>query len=146
MTRPWTATLIQAATLWSWHVPALFDNALGNEGWHIAQHLSFLASAVLFWRAMALAAGRGDACVAALCLLLTATVGMALGALMALSESPWYQGYAALGLNPEGLSPAEDQQLAGLIMWIPGGIVHLGAASVILYRWLMRRTSDAVAA
>ena len=55
---------------------------------------------------------------------------------MALSSSPWYAGYAAMGMTPYGLTPGQDQQMAGLIMWIPGGIVHMGAALVILYRWL----------
>jgi putative membrane protein len=39
-------------------------------------------------------------------------------------------------MTPYGLTPEQDQQMAGLIMWIPGGIVHMGAALVILYRWL----------
>ena len=57
---------------------------------------------------------------------------------MALSSSPWYAAYAAMGMTPFGLSPAEDQQFAGLIMWIPGGLFHLGAALVFLARWLSR--------
>jgi cytochrome c oxidase assembly factor CtaG len=60
----------------------------------------------------------------------------ALGALMAVSSSPWYQGYAEIGthgLAPGALTAAEDQQLAGLIMWIPGGLVHLIAAGVFAY-------------
>ena len=51
---------------------------------------------------------------------------------MAFSESPWYRGYAALGMAPFGLTPAEDQQLAGLLMWIPGGLVHALAALVVV--------------
>ena len=63
-------------------------------------------------------------------------IGGALGALMALSTSPWYAPYAAMGMTPFGLTPAEDQQLAGLIMWIPGGLVHGIAAIALLYHWL----------
>jgi putative membrane protein len=47
---------------------------------------------------------------------------------MAFSQSPWYAPYAQLGMAPLGLTPAEDQQLAGLLMWIPGGAVHAVAA------------------
>ena len=47
---------------------------------------------------------------------------------MAFSDSPWYAPYAALGMSPYGLTPAEDQQVAGLIMWVPGGLVHAIAA------------------
>jgi putative membrane protein len=73
------------------------------------------------------------------CLFFTATVSGALGALMAFSSSPWYAGYAASGLTPYGLTPAEDQQLAGLLMWIPGGLVH---AVVGLTLFARRLASD----
>jgi hypothetical protein len=55
-----------------------------------------------------------------LCLFITSVVGGALGTLMALSASPWYDGYAAIGMMPFGLTPTEDQTLAGLIMWVTG--------------------------
>ncbi len=55
---------------------------------------------------------------------------------MALSVSPWYAQYGKMGLSGIGLDPVADQQLAGLIMWIPGGLVHGGAALSLLYLWL----------
>jgi cytochrome c oxidase assembly factor CtaG len=131
LTAPVPATLLQAAALWLWHVPALFDLALAHEGWHVAQHLSFFVSALVFWQAM-LAAGRRSAGVAAVCLFVTSLAGGALGALMAFSQSPWYARYALLGMAPFGLTPTEDQQLAGLLMWIPGGLVHAGAALALI--------------
>ena len=134
---PVPATALQAAAILLWHVPALFDLALRSEGWHVAQHLSFVVSALLFWWAMANGPdGRAGYGLSALCLFVTSLVGGALGALMSFSASPWYQGYAALGLTPMGLTPAEDQQLAGLLMWIPGGAVHLAAAAYFLVKWL----------
>jgi putative membrane protein len=141
---PVTATLIQAAMLWLWHAPRLFDLALASEGWHAAQHLSFLASALLFWSAM-LSGGRSRG-LAALCLFATSLVSGALGALMAFSESPWYAGYARLGMAPFGLTPAEDQELAGLIMWVPGGLVHALAALALIAATLRTgpRASNAV--
>ena len=69
-------------------------------------------------------------CLSSLCLFATSVVSGALGAMMAFSQSPWYPSYERLGLTPFGLSPAEDQQLAGLLMWIPGGAVHAAAALV----------------
>ena len=56
---------------------------------------------------------------------------------MAFSESPWYAGYSALGMAPFGLTPAEDQQIAGLIMWVPGGLVH-AVAALLLVRTMLR--------
>lgn len=136
LTAPVLATGLQAIALWAWHAPALFDRALASEGWHAAQHLSFLVTALLFWSAML---GRRTAPVlAALCLIVTSIVSGALGALMAFATSPWYAGYARLSMAPFGLTPAEDQQLAGLLMWVPGGLVHAGVALTI-FRTLLRQ-------
>ena len=141
---PVTATAVQALAIWLWHGPGPFDLALRHEGWHIAQHLSFVVSALLFWWAML---HRASEALAAMCLFATSMIGGALGALMALSNSPWYAEYAAMGLMPFGLTPAEDQQMAGLIMWVPGGLFHLAAALLFVGRWLSRRErQDAVVA
>jgi cytochrome c oxidase assembly factor CtaG len=74
--------------------------------------------------------------VSAACLFVTSLVGGALGALMSVSQSPWYADYAAMGMTGIGLDPTSDQQLAGLVMWTPGGLVHGVAAMVFFYRWL----------
>lgn len=127
LTEPVTATLLQAAALWLWHTPALFDRALASDAWHIAQHLSFVVTALLFWRGV-LTRRPYHPGAAALCLFATSVVSGALGAMMAFSQSPWYAPYSRLGMAPLGLTPMEDQQLAGLLMWIPGGVVHAAAA------------------
>jgi len=134
MTGPVAVTLLQAAALWLWHAPALFDRALASDGWHIAQHLSFIVTALLFWSVIL--SPRTPRGVAALCLVVTSIVSGTLGALMAFATSPWYASYARLGMAPFGLTPAEDQQLAGLLMWVPGGLVHAGVALLILHRLL----------
>jgi cytochrome c oxidase assembly factor CtaG len=81
--------------------------------------------------------GRGSGYgVSAGCLFATSLIGGALGALMSLSSSPWYAEYAAMGMTGIGVDPVTDQRLAGLIMWIPGGLVHGAAAVVLFYKWL----------
>ncbi|MBC6982560.1 cytochrome c oxidase assembly protein [Caulobacter sp. 17J80-11] len=133
LTDPVVAALAQAAALWLWHAPVLFDRALAHEGWHATQHLSFLTTGLLFWTAMLQGAERRRGFgPAVLGLFVTSIISGALGALMAFSESPWYAPYAALGVTPFGLTPAEDQQLAGLLMWVPGGLVHAGAALALI--------------
>src|SRR5947209_12355839 len=137
LTDPVIATAIQAIALWAWHAPALFDRALDSSGWHIAQHASFFVSSLLFWWAMLHPRGRAAGYgVSAACLFATSLIGGALGALMSLSASPWYADYAAMGMSGIGLDPVTDQQLAGLVMWIPGGLVHGVAALILFYRWL----------
>jgi cytochrome c oxidase assembly factor CtaG len=137
MTEPLTATTIQAIVMWAWHAPPLFDRALDSFGWHVAQHASFLISSLLFWWAMLHPRERGSGYgVSAACLFATSLVGGALGALMSFSSSPWYADYAAMGMTGIGLDPVNDQRLAGLIMWVPGGLVHGGAALAMFYKWL----------
>jgi cytochrome c oxidase assembly factor CtaG len=143
LTDPITATVIQGVVMWVWHAPALFDRALDSRGWHVAQHLSFIIASLLFWSAM-LRPRRGGFLLSAACLFLTSLMEGALGALMALSQSPWYSAYAAMGVSGIGLDPTTDQQLAGLVMWIPGGVVHGAVALWLLYRWLSSEGGRAV--
>ena len=136
-TEPVAATLVQAVVMWAWHAPLLFDRALEYSGWHIAQHASFLLSSLLFWWAMLHPRGRQAGYgVSAACLFVTSLIGGALGALMSFAQSPWYADYAAMGMTGIGLNPVDDQRLAGLIMWIPGGLVHGAAALAMAYKWL----------
>jgi cytochrome c oxidase assembly factor CtaG len=137
LTEPVTATIVQGVVMWAWHAPLLFDRALDSSGWHIAQHACFFVSSLLFWWAMLHPRGRGAGYgVSAACLFVTSLIGGALGALMSVSASPWYADYAAMGMTGIGLDPVDDQRLAGLIMWIPGGLVHGVAAMALFYKWL----------
>jgi cytochrome c oxidase assembly factor CtaG len=137
LTEPVTATAIQAGVLWAWHAPLLFDRALESSGWHIAQHSCFFISSLLFWWAMLHPrGGKSGFGVSAACLFATSLIGGALGALMSVSQSPWYAQYAAMGMTGIGLDPVDDQRLAGLIMWVPGGLAHGAAALALFYKWL----------
>lgn len=138
MGSPIVATVVQAAVLWLWHAPDAFDLALANRGWHVVQHVCFVVSALLFWWAMLVARPQRLGITVG-CLFFTSVVSGALGALMALSRGPWYAGYSRLGLDAFGLSPAEDQQIAGLLMWVPGGLVHAAAGIALLARGLERQ-------
>lgn len=108
-----------------------------SDAWHAAQHLSFVFAALRFWCSINQASALGHKHgVAGFWLFFTSLHSALLGGLMALAQSPWYASYAALGLSgPTGLTPLEDQQIAGLIMWIPGGAVHAIAALVYVSRW-----------
>jgi len=137
LTDPVTAAAVQAVVMWAWHAPPLFNRALDSFGWHIAQHGCFFLSSLLFWWAMLHPRERGSGYgTSAACLFATSLIGGALGALMSLSSSPWYADYAAMGMTGIGLDPVDDQRLAGLIMWIPGGLVHGAAAVALFYKWL----------
>jgi putative membrane protein len=137
LTEPVTATVVQGVVMWAWHAPPLFDRALDSFGWHMAQHSCFFLSSLLFWWAMLHPRSRSTGYgTSAACLFATSLIGGALGALMSFSSSPWYAQYAAMGMTGVGLDPVDDQRLAGLIMWIPGGLVHGAAALAMFYKWL----------
>ncbi|MGC2855260.1 cytochrome c oxidase assembly protein [Novispirillum sp. DQ9] len=133
---PLGAWLIHAALLWGWHAPALFEASLRSDGMHTLQHLSFFASALLFW-AVVLRGGAGGwgKGVAALSVFTTAMHSSALGALLTFSASPWYPTYRETAPR-WGLTALEDQQLGGLIMWVPGGVVFLVAGLALVGQWL----------
>ena len=142
LTDPLAAWALHAIALWAWHVPALFDAALRSEPVHIAQHFSFLATALFFWWAVLGHDPRGrygpGHSVAYLFTTMLHTA--ALGALLSLAPTPWYEAYlapaAALGLDP-----VDDQQLGGLLMWVPAGFAYVLAALAVLGRMLMRPAS-----
>jgi len=132
------AFVINAAAIWIWHFPPIHDWALGSPGAHVVQHLSFTAAAVVFWTAIWNAVGRPRAGLAILALFATAIHTGILGAFLTFSTRPWYTAY-----TPEeiGLDLLSDQQLAGAIMWIPGGVSYTVAALILMRAWL--RLSDA---
>ena len=134
LTRPFTAWSLHLVTLWAWHAPALFGLALRSEGAHALQHASFLGGALLFWWAVLRdRAHAGGAAV--LALFTTAIHAGLLGALLTLSGAPWYPAYA--NTAPWwGLTPLEDQQLGGLVMWAPACLVYVGAGLMMFARWL----------
>jgi putative membrane protein len=135
ITHPAVAWLVHAAAIWVWHIPSLFDAALEHPIVHGMQHISFLGSGMLFWWTILHPRRRAALGAAILYLFTTAVHTAALGALLATSRTPWYPDYFN-GTPPWHLTPLEDQQLAGLLMWIPAGVVYLGVALLTVRRWL----------
>jgi putative membrane protein len=120
-----------------WHIPGPYGWALRHEPVHVLEHLCFFISAYAFWSIVVEPSGnRRLDYGASLMFVATAAVLSGLpGALMVLTQRPFYPGHAA-GAVRWGLSLIEDQQLAGLIMWIPAGFAYLAAILVLFARWL----------
>lgn len=145
LTRPLNAWLLHFAALWMWHVPATFQAGLASNGVHALQHASFLFSALLFWWAVLGRQGGTQGRGAAVLYLFTTMMHTgALGALFTMSESVWYPYYGSKA-QAFGLTALEDQQLGGLIMWIPGGLAYVAAGLVLCARWLGRPPQGAAA-
>jgi cytochrome c oxidase assembly factor CtaG len=142
---PLVAFTLHVGALWAWHVPSLYDAAIGNAWLHAAEHASFLLTALLFWYPIAdpHPRRRYGVGVATLYLFAAGLQGTLLGALMSFARHPWY--LAHYGTTAAwGLTPLEDQQLAGLVMWIPAGLVYLVALVPTVLR-VLRNTDQLVA-
>jgi len=91
LTDPLIATVLHGVALWAWHIPALFDAALASHRLHWLQHVSFFASALLFWwsllRGRARTRGYGAA---VMYLFATSLHSGFLGILLALARQPLY--------------------------------------------------------
>ncbi|KQP43166.1 cytochrome c oxidase assembly protein [Pseudorhodoferax sp. Leaf274] len=133
MPRPGPAAAVHGALLWLWHWPPLYAAVLEQPGLHVAALALLLASAWWFWRAVLLAPlpQRGAALLALLATM--AHTGL-LGALLTFAGQPLYTLQAA-GARAWGLEPLQDQQLAGLLMWVVGALGYLLAAVALALRW-----------
>ena len=127
------AFCLHAAAVWAWHAPGPYAAALDHPIAHVAEHASFLLTGVLFWWTVLAARRRESYGLGVLAVFLMAFQGTALGAWMTIASAPWYGAYAA---GHHGLSALDDQQLAGVIMWCPGGFAYLFAAMAMVHRWL----------
>jgi putative membrane protein len=130
-----TAWALHALALWIWHVPPFFNAAVLNRGIHDMQHLTFLLTALVFWAALFDERRRERQGVAILYLFTTTVHTSILGALITFAGHPWYASYLQMSTQWH-LTALEDQQLGGLIMWVPGSLVYVGAALVLLARWI----------
>lgn len=134
----WTAA--HAAVFWGWHAPPAYAWALSNTGAYWLMQLTLLGSAIGLWQAI-----RGaPAPTGVACLLATMVQMGLLGALLTFAGTPLYAWHLAT-TAPWGLAPLEDQQLAGLIMWVPAAGIYLGAAMILANAWLASRQHAASA-
>jgi putative membrane protein len=138
LTNPIVAFALLNADIWIWHAPALYDATLVNVQLHIFEHLSYVALGVLFWlpvlsRAPALRQLSLGASV--LYLFVACQPMVALGALLTFSSAPLYHPYV-VAPRLWGSTPLGDQQLGGLIMWLPSTIPYLAALSAIFFSWV----------
>jgi putative membrane protein len=124
-------------TLWAWHLPAIYQAALENEILHAIEHILFLLSAALFWWTLLPRSNthsrRHDG-IAILSLFASMLQMSVLSGLMIFSNQAWYSGYAGRAALI-GLDPLQDQQLGGLIMWLPGGVLFAILIAVFFASW-----------
>jgi cytochrome c oxidase assembly factor CtaG len=137
LTFPALAFFLLNADFWLWHVPPLYDATLENQGIHILEHLTFIAFGVLFWwpifspmKELPRLSIGGQT----LYIFLSGMPTVALGAGLTFLP-PLYAPYLAAP-RAWGISVATDQQLGGLIMWIPFSILNIVIISILFIRWM----------
>ncbi len=144
--RPLVAWMLGLGLMWLWHLPVLYNAALVHEWLHIVEHLGFILTAIIFWwPVMAPVEESRLRPLIAVIYLFTAMMGSSLlGIILTFAAPGLYPAY----LNPHdhhgivsllregwGLTPEIDQQVGGLLMWVPGSFAYLAAILGLLARW-----------
>jgi len=146
LARPRIAWPLGVGTMLAWHIPVFFNAALAHDALHIVQHLSFLITGTIFWWPILhpLEERRPGPLIGIAYLFSACTACSLLGAALTFGPLGLYPAY----LNPEdrfgilrlvrdgwGLDPRNDQQLGGMLMWVPGCFVYLSGTLATAVRW-----------
>lgn len=135
-TGPVLSFALLLAALWIWHLPALHEAALHSAPVHVVQHLSFVAAASAFWWGLVHGRyGRRGYGAAVVFVFLTAVHSSVLGALLTVASRVLYPTYAVRGAAHH-VNAHADQQLAGLIMWVPSGVIFIVIGIALFAAWL----------
>jgi putative membrane protein len=133
VTAPLLAWAVHGGVIWLWHLPALYELAVVNESAHALQHAMFVGTSMLFWWGLLCGRyGRAGYGAAVFYVFTTAVHTGILGALITFAGAPIYAVYAAL----PGRDALADQQVAGLVMWIPAGALLTLAGIGFFAAWL----------
>lgn len=138
LTKPIVALILFNFNLWLWHLPAWYEGALRAENLHIVQHLLFIATGTLLWLPILhnLKPNQALNYLTKIAVLFFSMVSSGiLGAIFCFAQNVIYGFYGNMALN-FGLTPLDDQQLAGAIMWVPGGGIFFVALLLTFAAWL----------
>jgi len=142
LTQPAVAFVVFNGAMWEWHIPVAYDAALRSEPLHVFEHMTFMATAVLGWWPVIQrwpAKNHDPRPWRILYLFLSTFPCTALAAVITLSPHLLYSFYAEAPLKL-GLSPIIDQQVGGLLMWLPADMILMLAALIVGNHWLVDQT------
>jgi putative membrane protein len=132
LTAPLVAWALHGLAVWVWHVPVLYEAAVHHEAIHAVQHATFVGTAALFWSGLIYGRyGRAGYGVSVFYVFTTLVHTGLLGAVFTLAADPLYPHYAARTPDPIG-----DQQIAGLVMWVPAGLVLTLTGIALFAAWI----------
>jgi putative membrane protein len=145
VTGPLVAFAIYNVVFVSWHFPQMYNWALVNHDAHILQHLMFIGAAVLMWWPVISPVPALDRIHTPVRMIYLFALGIPMSivsALITLTDRPLYQWYADAPRVWENISALDDQQIGGLIMWVPGMMVFWVAITIIFFRWSTREQRE----
>jgi putative membrane protein len=137
LTRPWVAAVLFSASIAVWHLGNFYDLMMRNHEVHIATHLMFMVTAILLWWPVMSPLPELPRLAPGLAMLYLFLVGIPMqvvGALITFADDVLYPWYIAAP-RTWGLSPLDDQQLGGLLMWVPGNLYMFAAIGVLFFKW-----------
>ena len=136
---PLVAGILYVSGLYAWHIPRVYDAAVDEPLLHSTEHAWFLATALLFWSVvidpLPFRSGLPHAARIVFLLLAGAAQNTILGGVLAFSSRIFYRHYETSALA-YGIDPLTDQRTGGAIMWVPGDMIFLAAASFAFFSWL----------
>nr|BBH90418.1 membrane protein [Thermosporothrix sp. COM3] len=139
LTHPFVAFTLFFGDFFLWHAPPLYNETLTNESLHVLEHLTFIVFATIYWWPLLSPVKEGLPRLSIggqiLYLFLSGMPTMLLGAGLTFMQ-PLYAPYIKQPVRAWGFSPAFDQQLGGLVMWVPGNILNIIVMSILFLRWL----------
>jgi putative membrane protein len=124
--RLWAATCVFFVALWFWHMPVPYEATFSSTAVYWAMHATLFGSSILLWRELLGHADQHTAQVLAAGTLTFVQMGL-LGAVLALADRPMFQWHF-FTTQVWGLTPLQDQQLGGTVMWVPGLALFLWSA------------------
>lgn len=134
---PIVVAILATGVLWLWHLPKLYDLAIQNDAVHTAEHTGFIVTAILFWATVLRLTPRerlGNG-LRILYVFAQALQGSVLGAVITFAARPLYSTHAEI-TTAWGFEQLVDQQIAGLIMWVPPAVLYLGVCAYLFVGWL----------
>lgn len=150
------ALIAGIGTIWIWHLPYLYNLALENEGIHTFEHIMFMITGSMLWWPVLkpISEGRLSPMAGLIYLGIASTMGMILGIIFTISDTPYYSFYAhpedelegalALIRDKWNLTQLDDQKLGGAIMWEPMGAVFLCAIMAAMVDWFKQAKHEAL--
>ena len=148
LTKPIRCFIIFNVVIATWHLPPLYNTAMEYHPVHIVQHLMFMAASVLMWwpflsplPELPRLAYPGQMLY---CFLMV--IPMSIVAIyIAMADHVLYPAYS-IAPRVWGLTPMSDQQIGGLIMWVPGGLLFYVVMTFVFFKWAGRDTDTTAGA